>query len=249
MHRISAHCARDWRGIAVKTKSPNSTWAPGELLKYEQDCGSRKVSEVPGKVLVDVLVPARGFLPAPLMKKGQVMRIIDVEGQQVADLILYDPNNLKNPSSMNNTVLVNKNYKITKGHAFYSKFGDRMATIIEDTVGTNVVTGGFCNPGLNRQRYGIEGTHTCQANLTASMAKYGFTTADIEEGCWCAFMNVTYEPDGRLEIRAPISKPNDYLDMRADMDILVAFSNCPSEHNPCNGWNPTPLRVIIYEPR
>ena len=65
---------------------------------------------------------------------------------------------------MNNTVLINKNWKITKGHAFYSKFGDRMATIIEDTVGTNVVTGGFCNPGLNRVRYGVEGTHTCQAN-------------------------------------------------------------------------------------
>lgn len=234
--------------MQTKTQSPNSTWGPGELLKYEQECAARKVRDVPGRVIDDVLLPARGFLPAPMLETGQVMRIIDVEGQQVADLILYDPKNLQNPSSMNNTVLINKCWKITKGHAFYSKFGDRMATIIEDTVGTNVVTGGFCNPGLNRVRYGIEGTHTCHANLVASMGQYHLTPSDIEEGCWCAFMNVTYEPDGRLEIRPPISKPNDYLDLRADMDIIVAVSNCPSEHNPCNAWNPTPLRIVTYDP-
>lgn len=232
----------------MKIQSPNSTWGPEQLLAYERECAARKIRDVPGRVIEDVLLPARGFLPAPTLTKGQVMRIIDVEGQQVADLILYDPKNLKNPSSMNNTVLINKSWKITTGHAFYSKFGDRMATIIADTVGTNVVTGGFCNPGLNKARYGIEGTHTCHANLVASMGRYHLTPGDIEEGCWCAFMNVAYESDGRLEIRPPLSKPNDYLDMRADMDIIVAVSNCPSEHNPCNAWNPTPLRIVIYEP-
>ena len=75
----------------MMTQAPNSTWGPGELLKYEQDCAAREVRDVPGRVLLDVLLPARGFLPAPTLKAGQVMRIIDVEGQQVADLILYDP--------------------------------------------------------------------------------------------------------------------------------------------------------------
>jgi uncharacterized protein YcgI (DUF1989 family) len=232
----------------MNVQSPKSTWAADELLRYEQECATRDLRPVPGNVILDVLVPARGYLPAPLMRAGQVMRIVDVEGQQVADLILYDPGNLKNLSSMNNTVLINKSWKITRGHSFYSKFGDRMATIIEDTVSTNVITGGFCNPGLNRARYGIEGTHTCSANLVASMSRFNLSVGDIEEGCWCAFMNIVYEPDGTLGIKLPISKPNDYLDLQADMDILVAFSNCPSEHNPCNAWNPTPLRVLIYEP-
>jgi uncharacterized protein len=232
----------------MNVQSPKSVWAADELLRYEQECAMRAMKPVPGKVILDVLVPTRGYLSAPLMKAGQVMRIIDVEGQQVADLIFYDPANLKNLSSMTNTVLINKSWKITTGHSFYSKFGDRMATIIQDRVGTNAIVGGFCNPGLNRVRYGIEGTHTCRANLVASMSRFNLSASDIEEGCWCAFMNIVYEPDGTLAIKLPISKPNDYLDFRADMDILVAFSNCPSEHNPCNAWNPTPLRVVIYEP-
>ena len=77
--------------MQTKTQSPNSTWGPGELLKYEQECAARKVRDVPGRVIDDVLLPARGFLPAPMLETGQVMRIIDVEGQQVADLILYAP--------------------------------------------------------------------------------------------------------------------------------------------------------------
>jgi uncharacterized protein YcgI (DUF1989 family) len=66
----------------MMTQAPNSTWGPGELLKYEQDCAAREVRDVPGRVLLDVLLPARGFLPAPTLKAGQVMRVIDVEGQQ-----------------------------------------------------------------------------------------------------------------------------------------------------------------------
>jgi uncharacterized protein YcgI (DUF1989 family) len=86
-------------------------------------------------------------------------------------------------------------------------------------------------------------------NFVASMWEYNFAPADIEEGCFVPFMNMQYETDGTCNISPPLSKPGDYLELRADMDILVAVSNCPSEHNPCNGWNPTPLRVVIYQPR
>lgn len=221
---------------------------PGELLDHERALANESLASPPGTVLEDVLVPARGFLPARRLKAGNVMRIIDVEGQQVADLVFYDPANLKNVSSMTNTMLVNKTWKISTGHVFYAKFGDRMATIVEDTVGTNVVMGGFCNANLNELRYGVVGTHSCRANLAASMAAYDFGLADVEEGCWCPFMNVAFEPDGRIEIKEPISRPGDHIDVRAEMDLLVAFSNCPSEHNPCNGWNPSALRVLVYEP-
>lgn len=221
-------------------------WGPGELLDYELKRASTQPGEIPGDVIEDVLIPARGYLPARLVTAGDVMRFIDIEGQQVADIILYDPNNLKNLSSMNNTTLINRTWKITTGHSFYAKFGQRMATIINDTVGTNGAAGSFCSSELNRVRYGIEGTHSCRINLTASMSAYNFAPADIEEGCCSLFMNVSYKPDGGLELLPPISKPGDHLDLRADMDIVVAISNCPSEHNAVNAWNPTPLRVVIY---
>jgi uncharacterized protein YcgI (DUF1989 family) len=219
----------------------------GELLRHEQALATCALPPIPGQ-LSDTLVPARGFLPARVLARGDVLRIVDVEGEQVADLIFYDPSNLRNVSSMTNTMLINGTWKITTGHTFYAKFGQRMATIVEDTVGTNVVIGGFCNPDLNEQRYGVAGTHSCRANLSASMAHYGLGPADIEEGCWCPFMNVDYAPDGAVQIHPPLSRAGDHIDIRAEMDIVVAFSNCPSEHNPCNGWNPTALRVITYRP-
>jgi uncharacterized protein YcgI (DUF1989 family) len=223
-------------------------WGPDELLEHERSLASQPVM-ISGDVLDDVLIPARGFLRARRLVTGQVIRFIDVEGQQVPDVILYDPSNLKNCSSMTNTLLVAKTWKITKGHSIYAKFGQKMATIVEDTVGMNVAAGGFCNFSVNEVRYGIEGTHSCRMNFVASMSEHNFSPADIEEGCFVPFMNMQYETDGTCTIRPPVSKPGDYLDLRADMDVLVAVSNCPSEHNPCNGWNPTPLRIVIYQPR
>lgn len=223
------------------------TWEQGELLKYERELADKPL-DIPGEVLEDVLIPARGFLRARLVLPGQVIRVIDVAGQQVADVLLYDPKNLKNLSSMTNTVVSAGTWKITVGHAIYSKTGQKMATIVADTVGVNVVIGGFCTPGINQIRYGLEGTHSCRSNLAASMADYGLNALDIEEGVFAPFMNMQYQADGSIAIDAPLSGPGDYLEMRAEMDVLLAMSNCPSEHNPCNGWNPTPLRVVIYEP-
>jgi uncharacterized protein len=224
------------------------TWGPNELLEHERALASQPVM-INGDVIDDVLIPARGFLRARKLRAGQIIRFIDVEGQQVPDVILYDPNNLKNCSSMTNTILVAKTWKISNGHSIYAKLGQKMATIVEDTVGTNVAAGGFCNFGVNEARYGIEGTHSCRINFVASMWEYNLSPADIEEGCFVPFMNMQYESDGTCTIQPPTSKPGDYLELRADMDILVAVSNCPSERNPCNGWNPTALRVVIYQPK
>jgi uncharacterized protein len=225
-----------------------SVWGPNELLEHERDL-MKHDHGVEGTILHDVLIPARGFMRARTLQPGQIIRFIDVEGQQVPDVILYDPRNLKNCSSMGNSVLMARTWKLTKGHVIYSKMGEEMATIHEDTVGVNVSMGGFCNPSVNEIRYGIEGTHSCRMNLVGSMAEYNLAPLDIEEGVFVPFMNMAYESDGTCQIAPPLSKPGDYLELRAEMEIICAVSNCPSEHNPCNNWNPTPLRVVIYEPR
>jgi uncharacterized protein YcgI (DUF1989 family) len=149
---------------------------------------------------------------------------------------------------VSNTILISGTYKITTGHSIYAKSGDKLATITQDTVGHTAIAGGFCNPHMVKLRYGIEGAHSCLMNLVASMAEFNLAPLDIEEGgCFCPFMNLEYAPDGSLTIHEPTSGPGDHFDLRADMDILVAVSNCPSEHSPCNGWNPSPVRVLVYE--
>ena len=224
-----------------------SLWAPGDLQAYEESIRSQPV-EVQGTILHDVLIPARGYMRARLLDPGQIIRFIDVEGQQVPDVLLYDATNQKNCSSMGNSMLLAKSWKLTTGDVLYSKLGQPMATIVADTVGDSLSMGVFCSESLNAIRYGVEGTHSCRMNLVASMSEYNLGPLDIEEGVFCPFMHVRYEPDGACIIDAPRSGPGDYLELRAEMRVIAAVSNCPSEHNPCNGWNPTPLRVVIYQP-
>lgn len=208
----------------------------------------RQPVEVPGRIVEDVFVPARGFLPAREVDKGQVIRVIDVEGQQVPDIILFDRYDLKNASSCGNTVSTNNTLRITTGHIIYSKFCDPLATIIADTNGIHQFLGAFCIPEKNKIRFGIEGTHNCRSNFAASMTRYGLPARDIElDSCFCLFMNV-WDEQLNYNIQPPTSRPGDYVDMRAERDLIIALSNCPSERNACNNWNPTSLRVVIYEP-
>ncbi len=224
-----------------------SLWNPGELQAYEASILAQPV-DVEGRILHDIVMPARGFMRARILEPGQVIRFIDVEGQQVPDVLLFDVKDLKNCTSMGNSMLRAKSWKLSTGDVLYAKLGQPMATITADTVGENLSLGAFCNEGLNTIRYGIEGTHTCRMNLVASMSEYNLGPLDIEEGVFVPFMNVRFEPDGGCIIDVPHSGPGDYLDLRAEMRVICAVSNCPSEHNPCNGWNPTPMRVVIYEP-
>jgi uncharacterized protein YcgI (DUF1989 family) len=223
-----------------------SLWSAGELQAYEERLAAMAL-DVPGTIVDDVVIPARGYMRARTLRAGQALRIIDVEGQQVPDLMLYDPRNLKNCSSMSNTLLMARSWKLTTGHVLYSKMGDEMVTIVDDTVGDHVCLGGFCNGSVNEMRYGIEGTHSCRMNLVASMSDYNLGPMDIEEGVFAPFMNMQYLPDGHCSIAPPTSKAGDHIDFRAEMEVIAAVSNCPSEHNPCNAWNPTPLRVVVYE--
>lgn len=233
--------------MSATAETAKSLWSPGELQVYEESLGRTPV-DVPGNVVEDVLIPARGYMRARTLERGQVLRLIDVEGQQVPDLMLYDPRNLKNCSSMSNSLLMARSWKLTTGHVLYSKMGEPMVTIVDDTVGDHVCLGGFCNGSVNELRYGIEGTHSCRMNLVASMSEYNLGPLDIEEGIFAAFMNMQYLPDGGCSIAPPTSGPGDHIDFRAEMRVIAAVSNCPSEHNPCNAWNPTPLRAVVYEP-
>lgn len=232
---------------SAPAQTAKSLWGPSDLQAYEEGL-AKLPHEVPGEVLDDVLIPARGYMRARTLEPGDVLRIVDVEGQQVPDILLYDPANLKNCSSMSNSVLMARSWKLTTGNVLYSKLGEPMATIVDDTVGDHVALGGFCNGSVNEMRYGIEGTHSCRMNLVASMSEYNLGPLDIEDGVFAAFMNMQYEPDGRCAIDVPTSTPGDHIDLRAERRVIAAVSNCPSEHNPCNGWNPTPLRAIIYRP-
>jgi uncharacterized protein YcgI (DUF1989 family) len=122
-----------------------------------------------------------------------------------------------------------------------------MMTIVGYSNGESYAYGPMCSEELNHIRYGAPGTRNCRDNFAMALASYGVTQRQIPNA-FVPFMRVEVEPDGAMEIKEPTSGPGDFYDLRAEMDLLVAVSNCPQERNPCNGFKPTTMGIIIYDP-
>ena len=191
----------------------------------------------------DEIIPVAGYLGLEL-RRGQTLRIIDVEGKQVPDLVCFNIDDPTERLSTNNSRLVQKRWLLTTGHALYSDEGNEMLTITDDTVGVHHASAGCCNDAANFLRYGVRGQPNCLDNLAAASAPIGVTKKQIP-GAFCPFMKVIQHPDGAYEIQEPDSRAGDYIDLRAEMHVWVSISNCPQDKNPCNGFDPTPLRVMV----
>ena len=121
-------------------------------------------------------------------------------------------------------------------------------TVADDTVGQHDTIGGCCSSEINYLRYGIKDTPSCRNNFIAALAEHGLRSRDIPANL-NFFMYVPVAADGATEIVEGHSEPGDFVDLRAERDVLIAISNCPQIYNPCNGWNPTPIRVIHWRSR
>jgi uncharacterized protein YcgI (DUF1989 family) len=205
-----------------------------------------KIKAPEGTILRDQLIPPKEYLGLE-MAIGQILRITDVEGKQVPDLVCFNRYDPTEKLSCNNSRLIEKRWLLTTGNVLYSDEGNPMFTIVDDTVGIHHASGGCCNEGANYRRYGIRGSRNCRENLSLAAAPLGITQKDIP-GAFCPFMKVIQYPDGRYEIEEPISDAGDYIEVRAEMDLFVAISNCPQERNACNAFNPTPIKVTVYVP-
>ena len=191
----------------------------------------------------ETIAPAGHF--AAEIRKGQVLRIIDVEGQQVADLVTINAQNLSEKISVMNTISLNRQVFPRVGYALYSDEARAMMTIIEDTCGVHDMLAGACSSFTNERRYGVKATKNCRDNLAAALKPWGISWKDVPFNM-NVFMNCPIGSDGNWSIQVPKSKAGDYIDFRAEMDVIVLISNCPQLNNPCNAYNPTPVQVLIW---
>ena len=202
---------------------------------------------VPGTILYDAIVPAR----APwsrVVHVGETLRIIDLEGNQAVDCILYNPHDTAERYSFSDTIVAQGNIFLSTGTHLLSNEGNVMMTITADTCGRHDTIGGACSRESNTLRYGHHTTHehACVENFLMDHAQREMGTRDMVSNInW--FMNVPVEADGALGIVDGLSAPGKYLDLRADMDTLVVVSNCPQINNPCNAFNPTPVRMVVFK--
>jgi len=201
---------------------------------------------VPGTVVYDQVIAAR----APwerVVAAGQTLRLIDLEGNQAVDCLLYNAHDTDERYSACDTIAAQGNIFLGKGTRLLSNEGNTLMVITADLCGHHDTIGGACSCESNTLRYGhhTKHQHACVENFLLAHATRGTGKRDMVSNInW--FMYVPIEADGSLGIVDGLSAPGKYLDLRAEMDTWVVISNCPQINNPCNAFHPTPVRAVIY---
>jgi len=198
-----------------------------------------------GAVVHDEVVAAR----APWLhtvRAGQSLRIVDLEGNQAVDFLLYAAADDAERYSAQDTIAAQRNIFLRTGAALLSNEGRVMMTIMATSVDYHDTIGGACSCESNTLRYGhhTKAQHACVDNFLDANVRAGRGKRDMVSNI-NFFMNVPVEADGALGIVDGISAPGLTVDLRAEMDVVVVVSNCPQINNPCNGFNPTPVRMIV----
>lgn len=203
---------------------------------------------VPGSVLLDETVAARAAWSA-IVARGDVLTIVDLEGNQAVDCLLYAATDTSVRYSAPETLVRQGNITLTTGSVLRADTGQALMTIVDDEVGVHDTLGGACSKESNTLRYGqhTRAQHGCMENFLIEGARYGLGARDLASNInW--FMNVPVDPDGALGIVDGLSAAGKRVALRADVDTLVLVSNCPQINNPCNAFNPTPVRMIVTRP-
>jgi urea carboxylase-associated protein 1 len=184
-----------------------------------------------------------------VVRAGQRIRIVDLEGLQAVDTLCYDAHDYANRYSAANTIRAQRQLFLTTGSTLMSSDGDALATIVDDTCGRHDTVGGACSAESNTCRFGHDTRfmHNCRDNFLIGLARVGMGKRDLAPNI-NYFMNVPVTADGRLDIVDGISEPGSHVEMEAQRDTLFVISNCPQLNNPCNGWNPTPVQLLVWDP-
>jgi urea carboxylase-associated protein 1 len=202
-------------------------------------------------VVCDEVVPA-GEPWMGVVRRGQSLRIVDLEGNQAVDTLFYNAADTTEHYSAQNTIQAQRRIYLTTGSVLLSNRGQPMLRIDEDTCGRHDTLGGACSAESNTVRYALEKRHmhSCRDSFLLALARHplngGMTKRDLPSNI-NFFMNVPVTPAGQLRFADGISAAGRHVQLTALIDALVLISNCPQLNNPCNAYNPTPIRVMTWE--
>lgn len=202
----------------------------------------------PADAIYDLTLPAGdGWMHE--IKRGQTFRIVDLEGNQAADTLFYNAHDMSDRYSAQDTIRAQSAIYLTTGTKLMSSEGNVLLTITADTCGRHDTLGGACATESNQVRYALDKRwmHACRDTFMLQVLRWGrgASKADITHNI-NFFMNVPVTPDGGLCFADGVSAGGRYVEMRAEMDVIALISNCPQLNNPCNAYNPTPVRLLIW---
>ena len=188
-----------------------------------------------------------------VIRKGEHIRIVDLEGNQAVDTLFYNADNYADRYSAQDTIRTQGNIYLTTGTQLISTERNVLLTLVADTCGRHDTLGGACSAESNMVRYDLSKRpmHACrQAFLHGALQWSEKTGKPLDKRDLTAninfFMNVPVTTDGSLTFADGVSGAGKYVELRAEMDVLIVISNCPQLNNPCNAYNPTPIEVLIF---
>ena len=184
------------------------------------------------------------------LKQGEVLRIVDLEGNQAVDTIFFNAADPHDRYSAVDTLRAQGNVYLTVGSVLLAQSGAALVKIIADTCGRHDTLGGACAAESNMIRYALDKRymHSCRDSFLLALAENDTTLTKRDIGHNVNFfMNVPVTPEGGLSFADGISEPGKYVEMKAAMDVIVLVSNCPQLNNPCNAYNPTPVEILIWK--
>lgn len=228
-------------GFVDSTVPVGAQFTPDSTLDWSETL-------VPGRIVLDDRVAPNAPWSA-VVAAGEVLTIVDVGGNQSADCLIYDAHDPSERYSVPDTLAWQGNAYVGEGTVLRSGQGQPLMTVVGNEIERQDTIGGACSKESNTLRYGhhTHVQHGCRENFLAEAARHGLGARDLVSNLnW--FMNVPVEADGSLGIVDGISAPGRRVAVRADRDVLVIVSNCPQMNNPCNDFNPTPLRMIVVDP-
>jgi urea carboxylase-associated protein 1 len=201
--------------------------------------------KIAGTLIEDTVVPAGGSW-SRVINGAQFLRIVDLEGKQAVDFLCYNGRDFNDRYAAADTMKINPSgIFLSTNTVLYSVGLTPLFTIVADTCGKHDTIGGCCSAALNTFRYGVGYQPNCRDNFLRELVKYGMGPKDIVANV-NFFMYVPVAENGDMDMGPSISKPGDYVDLRAETDVLAVISNCPQINNPVNDYNPTPIRVFVY---
>ena len=205
---------------------------------------------VPEDAVFRKTVPAGDYF-IDTINAGQTVRILDLEGNQAADTLFYSAEDPSERYSAMDTIREQGNVYLTTGTKLMTNESNVLLEIVADTCGRHDTLGGACATESNTVRYALEKKcmHACRDSWMLAVAEneeYGLNKGDITHNI-NFFMNVPITKDGELTFQDGISAPGKYVELKAKMDTIVLISNCPQLNNPCNGYNPTPIEVLVWD--
>lgn len=196
------------------------------------------------KVTKEIMIPARKGV-AFKVKKGSHFKLIDVEGQQVADMIALVDGSEDYFSPAHTRSCLNS-IRVKKGDHLFSNRRKPLLKIVEDTVGLHDIVVPCCDVERFRRDYNLDYHENCYDNLVDGLKTLNMSRDPLPEAL-NVFMNNKVLADGSIVTEEPINKPGDYIIFEVLEDLIIAISACPQDLSPCNAFNPTEMKVEILD--